>query len=128
MLALAGIVLVLVPSFDRPHRSRLNGIPSGDEPWATRHVAAVASHLFDDNLAFLAIVPLTLVAGALLYKVIPRRLDFEPDPRSGQMPGVPRPRWSDGCSFWPSTASGVLLQSRHLDEALSPEWSVIHML
>jgi len=32
------------------------------------------------NIAFLAIVPLTLVAAALLYKVIPRRLEFEPDP------------------------------------------------
>jgi DHA2 family multidrug resistance protein len=32
------------------------------------------------NIAFLAIVPLTLVAAGLLYKVIPRRLEFEPDP------------------------------------------------
>jgi DHA2 family multidrug resistance protein len=32
------------------------------------------------NLAFLAILPLTLVAAALLYKAIPRRLEFEPDP------------------------------------------------
>jgi DHA2 family multidrug resistance protein len=34
------------------------------------------------NFAFLAIVPLTLVAAALLYKAIPRRLEFEPDPPS----------------------------------------------
>jgi DHA2 family multidrug resistance protein len=32
------------------------------------------------NIAFLAIVPLTLMAAGLLYKVIPRRLEFEPDP------------------------------------------------
>jgi DHA2 family multidrug resistance protein len=32
------------------------------------------------NFAFLAIVPLALLASTLLYKVIPRRLEFEPDP------------------------------------------------
>jgi len=32
------------------------------------------------NFAFLAIVPLALLAATLLYKVIPRRLEFEPDP------------------------------------------------
>src|SRR6202047_18347 len=32
------------------------------------------------NIAFLAIVPLTLMAAGLLYKLIPRRLEFEPDP------------------------------------------------
>jgi len=32
------------------------------------------------NIAFLAIAPLTLMAAGLLYKVIPRRLEFEPDP------------------------------------------------
>jgi len=32
------------------------------------------------NFAFLAIVPLVLLASTLLYKVIPRRLEFEPDP------------------------------------------------
>src|SRR6266436_275872 len=32
------------------------------------------------NYAFLALVPLTLLAAILLYKIIPRRLEFEPDP------------------------------------------------
>jgi MFS transporter, DHA2 family, multidrug resistance protein len=34
------------------------------------------------NLAFLALVPLTLLAAALLYAFIPRHLEFEPEPPS----------------------------------------------
>jgi hypothetical protein len=40
------------------------------------------------------------------------------------MPGAPRSQRSDGRAFWPSKASGVLPQPRHLNEARPPEWSV----
>jgi DHA2 family multidrug resistance protein len=61
----AQLVFALIVNSSRAFMPVLFGVVTDNTKW---------------NLAFLAIVPLTLVAAALLYKVIPRRLEFEPDP------------------------------------------------
>ncbi len=62
---LALLVFALIINSSRAFMPVLFGVVTDNTRW---------------NFAFLAIVPLTLLAAALLYKFIPRRLEFEPEP------------------------------------------------